>query len=221
MQITRTERHGRHRIYKRHNIVLLDIDMFNRALKDILFRCHVLRLSNPPLKGCKSARIMNATGMQPCPRGERLVSTLEQNQLRPRRALSLLSYAILSVLHAAGSSAAFTKPGWRNRQTQRTQNPPRATSWGFDPPSRHQKRIMTPVSVVNCRQKRRLLVSEHNSGDVWDMPAFRTLLRLLRSQQWDYVLMLSALRKLNFLAFLPNIDYLSLTLFNRHLCGEG
>ena len=30
------------------------------------------------------------------------------------------------------------KPGWRNRQTQRTQNPPRATSWGFDPPSRHQ-----------------------------------------------------------------------------------
>jgi hypothetical protein len=31
------------------------------------------------------------------------------------------------------------KPGWRNWQTQRTQNPPRATSWGFDPPSRHQQ----------------------------------------------------------------------------------
>src|ERR1700678_2396336 len=30
------------------------------------------------------------------------------------------------------------RPGWRNWQTQRTQNPPRATSWGFDPPSRHQ-----------------------------------------------------------------------------------
>jgi hypothetical protein len=30
------------------------------------------------------------------------------------------------------------EPGWRNWQTQRTQNPPRATSWGFDPPSRHQ-----------------------------------------------------------------------------------
>ena len=29
------------------------------------------------------------------------------------------------------------QPGWRNWQTQRTQNPPRATSWGFDPPSRH------------------------------------------------------------------------------------
>ena len=29
------------------------------------------------------------------------------------------------------------RPGWRNWQTQRTQNPPRATSWGFDPPSRH------------------------------------------------------------------------------------
>src|SRR5579859_3665369 len=32
-------------------------------------------------------------------------------------------------------------PGWRNRQTQRTQNPPRATSWGFDPPSRHQDKL--------------------------------------------------------------------------------
>src|SRR5271157_3524017 len=32
------------------------------------------------------------------------------------------------------------KPGWRNWQTQRTQNPPRLiTSWGFDPPSRHQE----------------------------------------------------------------------------------
>jgi hypothetical protein len=29
-------------------------------------------------------------------------------------------------------------PGWRNWQTQRTQNPPIARSWGFDPPSRHQ-----------------------------------------------------------------------------------
>jgi hypothetical protein len=32
----------------------------------------------------------------------------------------------------------FLKPGWRNWQTQRTQNPPTARSWGFDPPSRHQ-----------------------------------------------------------------------------------
>jgi vitamin-K-epoxide reductase (warfarin-sensitive) len=29
-------------------------------------------------------------------------------------------------------------PGWRNWQTQRTQNPPTFGSWGFDPPSRHQ-----------------------------------------------------------------------------------
>ena len=34
-------------------------------------------------------------------------------------------------------------PGWRNWQTQRTQNPPRATSWGFDPPSRHQFKELT------------------------------------------------------------------------------
>jgi hypothetical protein len=31
-------------------------------------------------------------------------------------------------------------PGWRNWQTQRTQNPPIARSWGFDPPSRHQQK---------------------------------------------------------------------------------
>ena len=34
---------------------------------------------------------------------------------------------------------SLPKPGWRNWQTQRTQNPPRATSWGFDPPSRHHR----------------------------------------------------------------------------------
>ncbi len=28
--------------------------------------------------------------------------------------------------------------GWRNRQTQRTQNPPGAIPWGFDSPSEHQ-----------------------------------------------------------------------------------
>ncbi len=35
---------------------------------------------------------------------------------------------------------AFLQPGWRNWQTQRTQNPPTFGSWGFDPPSRHQRR---------------------------------------------------------------------------------
>ena len=30
------------------------------------------------------------------------------------------------------------QPGWRNWQTQRTQNPPTFGSWGFDSPSRHQ-----------------------------------------------------------------------------------
>src|ERR1035438_8834728 len=32
---------------------------------------------------------------------------------------------------------SFT-PGWRNWQTQRTQNPPGFGPWGFDSPSRHQ-----------------------------------------------------------------------------------
>jgi hypothetical protein len=31
------------------------------------------------------------------------------------------------------------KPGWRNWQTQRTQNPPGFGPWGFDSPSRHHK----------------------------------------------------------------------------------
>jgi hypothetical protein len=29
------------------------------------------------------------------------------------------------------------EPGWRNWQTQRTQNPPDFGPWGFDSPSRH------------------------------------------------------------------------------------
>src|ERR1700733_2899827 len=36
-------------------------------------------------------------------------------------------------------SGPLPRPGWRNWQTQRTQNPPIARSWGFDPPSRHQQ----------------------------------------------------------------------------------
>jgi hypothetical protein len=40
-----------------------------------------------------------------------------------------------------------TEPGWRNWQTQRTQNPPRATSWGFDPPSRHHTMFSATSSL--------------------------------------------------------------------------
>ena len=38
-------------------------------------------------------------------------------------------------------------PGWRNWQTQRTQNPPDFGPWGFDPPSRHQdnKRLIVKM----------------------------------------------------------------------------
>jgi hypothetical protein len=35
--------------------------------------------------------------------------------------------------------SGFIAPGWRNWQTQRTQNPPGFGPWGFDPPSRHQQ----------------------------------------------------------------------------------
>src|ERR1700683_4025805 len=45
---------------------------------------------------------------------------------------------ILSEPDTAARSRRPSEPGWRNWQTQRTQNPPIARSWGFDPPSRHQ-----------------------------------------------------------------------------------
>jgi hypothetical protein len=37
-------------------------------------------------------------------------------------------------------SCGLPKPGWRNWQTRRSQKPLSASSWGFDPPSRHQLR---------------------------------------------------------------------------------
>ena len=37
------------------------------------------------------------------------------------------------------------EPGWRNWQTQRTQNPRIASPWGFDPPSRHHLRYQYPL----------------------------------------------------------------------------
>jgi hypothetical protein len=47
-----------------------------------------------------------------------------------------------------------SKPGWRNWQTQRTQNPPIARSWGFDPPSRHHK--IKQLQIASCRCRPRL-----------------------------------------------------------------
>ena len=42
-------------------------------------------------------------------------------------------------------SLAFLRPGWRNWQTQRTQNPPGFGPWGFDSPSRHQLQPITSL----------------------------------------------------------------------------
>ena len=43
-------------------------------------------------------------------------------------------------------------PGWRNWQTQRTQNPPTFGSWGFDSPSRHHlKTQRINGQVINSR----------------------------------------------------------------------
>src|SRR6476661_7460964 len=43
-------------------------------------------------------------------------------------------------------------PGWRNWQTQRTQNPPGFGPWGFDSPSRHQqdKGLMNDLCFCRC-----------------------------------------------------------------------
>lgn len=53
--------------------------------------------------------------------------------LRPQGCRARLTMA------STPDEAASHKPGWRNWQTQRTQNPPIFGSWGFDPPSRHQQ----------------------------------------------------------------------------------
>src|ERR1700684_2384207 len=39
-------------------------------------------------------------------------------------------------------------PGWRNWQTQRTQNPPGFGPWGFDSPSRHQRQKPTECGYL-------------------------------------------------------------------------
>ena len=40
-------------------------------------------------------------------------------------------------------------PGWRNRQTRRSQKPFPFGGWGFDSPSRHQRRFFRGTSRVN------------------------------------------------------------------------
>ena len=52
-------------------------------------------------------------------------------------------------IHAHIFAKIKSEPGWWNWQTQRTQNPPRATSWGFDPPSRHQDKLNTMSKYEN------------------------------------------------------------------------
>ena len=42
---------------------------------------------------------------------------------------------------------AQPKPGWRNWQTQRTQNPSEAIPWGFDSPSRHHLKYRYPLLI--------------------------------------------------------------------------
>jgi hypothetical protein len=66
---------------------------------------------------------------------ERLCDT----QWKSKRANFIPRYGNLATQQEPSHRESPSKPGWRNWQTQRTQNPPRATSWGFDPPSRHQQ----------------------------------------------------------------------------------
>ena len=44
----------------------------------------------------------------------------------------------VTLLQNQSHPTIWPRPGWRNWQTQRTQNPPGFGPWGFDPPSRHQ-----------------------------------------------------------------------------------
>ena len=50
-------------------------------------------------------------------------------------------------------SSLSPAPGWRNWQTQRTQNPPTFGSWGFDPPSRHQQiKDLCPIGLSEAER---------------------------------------------------------------------
>ena len=79
------------------------------------------------------------------------------------------------------------EPGWRNWQTQRTQNPPGFGPWGFDPPSRHHlkyqyhlwnQRFATLVRLCVFDVFRSILRSGTSSGTVRTRPISNNLNRL-------------------------------------------
>ena len=72
-------------------------------------------------------------------------------------------------------STQITRPGWRNWQTQRTQNPPEATPWGFDSPSRHQDKFQK----MNKLQRQSLSVMKGFSCSKGDGATFGATLFLI------------------------------------------
>src|ERR1700731_4530836 len=54
-----------------------------------------------------------------------------------------------NVLTCLSFFCAPEEPGWRNWQTQRTQNPPTFGSWGFDSPSRHHLSLVVSITLVH------------------------------------------------------------------------
>src|SRR5580698_8472870 len=61
------------------------------------------------------------------------------------------------------STAVISQPGWRNWQTQRTQNPPGFGPWGFEPPSRHQQNKGFRVKMAS-RMREAILLGGCSDG---------------------------------------------------------
>jgi hypothetical protein len=59
-------------------------------------------------------------------------------------------------------------PGWRNWQTQRTQNPPTFGSWGFDSPSRHQPKGPQNKRLAGASSPHEM----HSAADAADLTSY-------------------------------------------------
>src|ERR1035438_3019692 len=66
---------------------------------------------------------------------------------------STMTEAYSKIATSAVQWKSLPSPGWRNWQTQRTQNPPTFGSWGFDSPSRHQSPTQHNQSLAGASSR--------------------------------------------------------------------
>src|SRR3954454_23178564 len=110
-----------------------------------------------------------AAGSASSPLGEKLTLRIDAQEYSRGCTARVSSY--LQSLNGSINllQPRFPKPGWRNWQTQRTQNPPGFGPWGFDSPSRHQPNVLSfpgiqeAVNTPSSASFSHLLDSKHPS----------------------------------------------------------